>query len=99
MAFPEYKGRKFAVEFTPTVTFYDTNWGGGSRNVYTAVSSDGRTATLSVPAPWINTVEGKTIEMPVDVLIVKHSFFCGKDMGITIYASPLHMPKWLESGG
>ena len=95
--FPEYQGRKFRVEFAPTVSFYDTNWGGGSRNVYVAVGSDGRTVRLNVPAPWVNTVEGTTMEMPQNILIVKHTIFCGKDLGITIYASPVHLPKWLTA--
>ena len=93
--FPEYRGRTFKVEFVPTITFYNTNWGGGSRNKYAAIGSDGRTARLSVPAPWVNPVEGKTIEIPTNVLVVKHTIFCGKDLGITIYAHPAHMPKWL----
>ena len=95
--FPGYKGRKVKVEFAPTVTFYDTNWGGGSRNSYAAVGSDGRTAHLGVPAPWANAVEGETVDVAENVLIVKHTIFCGKDLGITIYANPVHLPKWLPA--
>ena len=93
--FPEYRGRTFKVEFAPTITFHDTNWGGGTKNTYVAIATDGRTARLNVPAPWLNTVEGKTMELPLNILIVKHTVFCGKDLGITIYAHPAHMPKWL----
>jgi hypothetical protein len=95
--FPNYKGRTFHIEFTNKVTFFDTNWGGGSRNSYAAVRSDGKTAKLGVPAPWINPVEGKSIELPEDVLVVEHSIFCGKDCGITIYANTCHLPKWLSA--
>ena len=95
--FPEYRGRTFKVEFAPTITFHDTNWGGGTKNTYAIIGSDGRTARLSVPAPWINPVEGKTVEMPTNALVVKHTVFCGKDLGITIYASPVHLPKWLTA--
>jgi len=93
--FPEYRGRKFKVEFTETVTFSDTNWGGGTKNTYVAVATDGRTARLNVPAPWFNAVEGARMTMSLNVLIVKHTIFCGKDLGITIYAHPAHMPKWI----
>ena len=94
--FPEYRGRKFKVEFTETVTFHDTNWAGGTKNTYVAITSYGRgIARLNVPAPWCNTVEGETRELPLEVLIVKHCIFCGKDLGITIYAHPAHMPKWI----
>jgi len=95
--FPEYKGRTFRVEFTARVSFYDTNWGGGTRNSYAAIKSDGRTARLSVSAPWLNVVEGKVVDLPADVLIVKHTILCGKDLGITIYANPVHLPKWLTA--
>jgi len=29
--FPEYKGRKFTLEYGDNVTFWDLNWSGGSR--------------------------------------------------------------------
>ena len=93
--FPEYRGRTFKVEFAETITFWDTYWSGGTKNTYVAILSDGRTARLNVPAPWLSTVEGETTELLVDMLIVKHAIFCGKDLGITIYAHPAHLPKWL----
>ena len=97
VTFPEYRGRKFKVEFAETITFYDTNWAGGTKNIYVAVATDGRTARLNVPAPWVNAVEGARMTMSLNVLIVKHTIFCGKDLGITIYAHPAHMPKWLPA--
>ena len=95
--FPKYKGRTYEIEFAPTITFHDTNWGGGSRNYYAFVNADGRTGHLVVPAPWNNTAEGETVEIPADVLIVEHCIFCGKDLGIRIYANPVHLPKWLPA--
>ncbi len=95
--FPEYPGRKIKVEFTTRVTFYDTNWGGGTRNWYHALRADGNNTRLMASAPWINPVEGKTIELPVDVIVVEHSVFCGHDTGITIYAHPSNAPKWLTA--
>ena len=95
--FPDYRGRKFTLKFQERVTFYDTNWGGGTRNKYAFIRSDGVTAVFNAPAPWINPVEGQTMELPQDVMIVEHSIFCGKDCGITIYAHPSHLPKWLPS--
>lgn len=95
--FPGYTGRKFIVEFTESITFYNTNWSGGSRNEYAAINANGHMATLNVPAPWVNPVEGKTIDLPPDVLIVRHTFFCGRDLGITIYAHVSNLPKWLTA--
>jgi hypothetical protein len=96
LVFPDYTGRKFKLEFTDQVLFYDTNWGGGTRNYYAAVKSNGAHQGLSIPAPWVNPVEGLTMQLPPDVLIVAHSIFFGHDMGITIYAHPSNAPKWLK---
>ena len=96
-AFPNYRGRKFKIVFTDHVTFYDTNWSGGTRNQYVALRSDGKTALLTVGAPWVNPVEGKTIDLPEDIVIVEHTIFCGQDAGIRIYANPCHLPKWLDA--
>lgn len=97
LVFPDYRGRTYRLEFAETVTFWDTNWGGGTRNSYAAVRADGQSACLSVPAPWVNPVEGQTIKLPPHVLMVKHTIFCGKDMGITISAHPSYAPKWLTA--
>ena len=96
-SFPDYTGRKIAVRFADKITFYNTNWSGGSRNEYVIVASDGKTAKMNVPAPWLNVVEGARIEMPTNALVVEHSFYCGQDAGITIWAHPTHLPKWLEA--
>jgi hypothetical protein len=94
--FPEYGGRTFKVNFTETVTFFNLNWGGGTRNQYKAVSCDGKTLSLGAEyGPWNNPVEGMTVRIPQNVLIVEHSIFCGQDRGIRIYSHPANMPHWL----
>lgn len=94
--FPEYRGRTFKISFTTHVTFYNTNWGGGSRNEYKAVRIDGKIADIPVLAPWNNPIEGKRVELPADVLVVEHSMFCGTDCGITIHSHPCNAPRWIE---
>ena len=87
--FPRYRGRTFKVGFTDTVSFHDTNWGGGSRNTYRAVRMDkGTVNDLPSFAPWSNPVEGQTVDLPENVVVVEHSIFCGKDMGLRFYAHP-----------
>jgi len=95
--FPNYAGRKITVEFTESVTFYDTNWGGGTKNTYRFIRSDGKTAAFDAPAPSSNPVEGKTIALPPDILVVCHVIFCGKECGIRIYSHPSNAPKLLEA--
>jgi hypothetical protein len=95
----EYNGRKFTVEFTRTVTFWDTNWGGGTRNEYHLLNMDTSCGKrVCVPAPWINPVEGQTIELPSNGLVLVHKIFCGHDLGITIFAHPDNVPKLLMEG-
>ena len=87
-AFPNYKGRTFRHDTSGHVTFYDLNWGGGTRNSYTAVRlSDMRAQAGTVMAPWNNPIEGKTVDIPPGFAIVEHTIFCGKDMGLRVYTA------------
>lgn len=96
--FPDYKGRKFQIEFAENVMLYNTNWSGGTRNKYAALAADGRMARPDIPAPWINQVEGSEVELNPNVVLVKHTIFCGKDLGITIYVHPSYAPQYLPEG-
>jgi len=96
--FPEYQGRKIAVEFTARVLFCDTNWSGGTCNKYVAVKETGESHKFFAPAPWANPVEGRWFDLPEGILVVERSYFCGKDCGLTIYANPVYAPKLLEAG-
>lgn len=97
-SFPQYSGRKFAIEPAERVTLHDLNWGGGTRNEYIAVRFDGSSSRLVSAAPWVEYREGVTVELPKDTLIVQHTDFCGHDLGIRIYAHPSLMPKFLKEG-
>ena len=99
VSFPEYKGRTFKVKLSEFVTFYNTNWDGGSRNQYVAVSmAKGKGQPMPVSAPWANLVEGKRMEIPFGVVVVEHSHYCGKDVGITIHAHPSMASSMIASG-
>ncbi len=85
-AFPTYKGRKISANYSGRVTFSDTNWGGGSRNRYVCLDlAKGLKRGLSVPAPWVNPVEGVTAPIPEGMVVAEHTIFCGKDCGVTLY--------------
>lgn len=89
VTFPDYTGRKFTVKFVERVTFWNTNWDGGSKNDYMAVKmTTGQVGQLPTFAPWVNPVEGQSIELTEDLVVVEHTFYCGQDLGITIYAHP-----------
>jgi hypothetical protein len=94
VCFPDYKGRKVTVEFTDKVHIHDTNWSGGTHSDWIVMRT---TDVRPIPefAPWANPVEGKVANITPEFLIVEHSYFCGKDMGIRIYAHPTYAPKLL----
>lgn len=96
--FPHYRGRKFVIEVTERVAFYDTNWSGGTRNKYAAVRlEDGKTDSINAPAPWVNPVEGKAVPMLPGVIVVEHSIFQGKDCGIRLHVHPENMARLLPA--
>jgi hypothetical protein len=95
--FPDYNGKKITVEFTDKVTFCDMNWSGGTKNAYKVLSVDGSVFSIPAPAPWVNVLEGKSVDMTRQVLVVQHSYFCGKDCGIRIYAHPSYMSEMLPA--
>lgn len=86
-SFPNYNGRKFSLVVADRLTLSDTNWGGGTRNSYAFIREDGAALELVAPAPWRNPVEGETFTIPDNVIVVEHTVFCGKDLGIRFYVS------------
>lgn len=88
--FPDYKGRKFRVKFADHVVLSDLHWSGGSHNEYAFVRIDGAVKALdfSTVAPWSHDNEGRSIQLPPHVCCVKHTDFCGKDLGITLIFNP-----------
>jgi hypothetical protein len=99
--FPAYKGRKFRVEVTKKVTFYDLNWSGGSRNEYASADIEtgkklGSMKRFEMMHPMDNVAEGKSVDLPEGAIIVRHSIFCGHDTGITIFINPSDTQKALS---
>lgn len=97
--FPDYRGRKFKVQATEKVTLHDLNWSGGSRSQYRTCTLNGTPAgsadRYNAMAPWENIAEGKSLPVPQGFAVVRHSIFCGKDTGLTVYVNPADMPKLL----
>jgi hypothetical protein len=90
-----YRKKKVSVCATKSVTLCDLNWSGGTKSEYHAVGlNSGKIVSpkLDGPAPWDNRTEGATIALPVDVIIVRTGWFCGKPSTMTIYVRPENMP-------
>lgn len=86
------------MEFTDKVLVHNLHWVGGSRNTYRFVRADGQTAFLQTISPWDCPWEGKKMDLPPEILVVERVWFCGKDLGIRIYAHPSWAPKLLPAG-
>ena len=88
-ALPDYRGRRETLIALGSVSLYNLNWDGGSRNYYTAVRlADGATSTVSPVAPWYETREGATIEVPPGFVVVESGYFCGKPSAVHVYCHP-----------
>lgn len=88
-----YSGRKFKAVVCETVTIPSDAglWDGGSREKYHVVRlADGAAlpAAEHNAAPWDNGRRDRTVNLESGVCVVKHSVFCGKDMGLTFYVHP-----------
>lgn len=104
-AFPEYSGHKFNVQPFRGPMRLDSYWSGGSRNVYRIMPllvSD-RCKVFTVPENSGHPLQngGKIVELselPEGFVVVEHTLFCGKDLGLTVHVSPVNFnPAALQS--
>jgi hypothetical protein len=84
-----YTGTKFKAEVAESVTVpADAGlWDGGSRETYRAIElATGRDVPLidHNASPWDNR-KSITFKLEPGFAVVRHSMFCGKDMGLTFY--------------
>jgi hypothetical protein len=83
--FPSYNGRKFKLVGHDGPMSVRSYWDGGSRDYYAFVRSD--CVKLDVPAgSAFDNVQGvDSVDIRAGCVIVEHSIFCGKDMGLTLH--------------
>jgi hypothetical protein len=87
--FPGYKGKKFKLS-TDVPGRLDSYWDGGSRDYYAFYElSTGKQFSVSSNHPFFESHNPRKLDsLPNGIVLVKHSIFCGKDVGITIYVNP-----------
>lgn len=90
-AYPAYKGLKCKVVFTTDPIDLASYWDGGTRT-YFQVLELGTLKTLEVPSQhpaFDQQIKGaESFSIPPGFVVVAHDIFCGKDLGLTIYARP-----------
>lgn len=94
-----YSGNKFKVSICEKVTIpsHSGLWDGGSRDQYFLVKPSTGAAMIgsSDSSPWDPSRKDKEVILNSDVVVIEHSIFCGKDMGLTIYAHPQVIAPYL----
>lgn len=100
-AFPTYRGRKVRATFAESVTLYDTFWSGGTRSSYVLVDYDnaklGRLPHYA-PPQFGGPATPPVVTLTPGMVLVEHTIFCGKDVGITLHVHPDNAPKLLTAG-
>lgn len=97
-AFPDYAGRKFRVKVATHPIDVRSSWDGGSRTYFRFIKLSDASKSFEVPAQsaFDKPIEGAdSVELVPGLACVKHSYFCGKDMGIEILVHPENAPRLL----
>lgn len=96
--FPSYRGRKVKVDnYIPQNL--NSWWDGGSRDYYVFYQPSTRKVfQVHSNHPFFESNQPRNLNcetFPEDVILVEHSIFCGKDVGIHIHVKESQM-KLLE---
>jgi hypothetical protein len=84
--FPEYRGRKVKARLWTKPMRLSNYWDGGTRSYYVAIRiADGAVADFGTDNPFERSAH-EPVDLPAGVILVEHSYFCGKDMGLTVWA-------------
>jgi len=97
-AYPNYNGKKFSVSVTDNPIDTRSSWEGGSRDYFVFLRLD-NLSTFEIPSQSafdakIKGAEG--VSLVNDMVCVRHTFFCGKDLGITVYVHSSNAPAFIE---
>ena len=96
-AYPGYTGKKFQIEVSSFPIDVRSYWEGGSRSYYTFLRLD-TLAIMSIPQQSAfdkQVVGADSVNLIPGMVCVKHTIFCGKDAGITIYVHSDNAPRLL----
>lgn len=100
-----YDGKMFKAEVCERVTIpMDAGlWSGGSREIYRVVRlADGAEIQPIDPnaSPWDPSRKERIVQLETGIAVIRHTMFCGKDLGLTFYVHPTNaaamLPKPVE---
>lgn len=99
-AYPEYKGRKFFLSVTDAPLDVRSYWDEGSRTYYTFANLATGEVSQQVPAQsaYDKQIGGaNAVSLPQGFACVTHSYYCGRDCGVTIIVNPENAAKFLPA--
>jgi len=97
-AYPSYRGRKYRLHVSDAAIDCASYWEGGSRSYFCFANLATGEVSSQVPAQsaFNKRVSGiQDVHLPSGFVCLEHSYFCGKDSGITIHVLPKNAAKFL----
>lgn len=99
VGFPSYNGRIFKISKFEGPMELRSYWDGGSRDYYAIVDlRTMRTAEIPQGGSGHGDVPYKITSLPEGMAVVEHTYFSGKDLGLTVFVGEENMNKLLPSG-
>lgn len=98
-AFPDYRGRKFRIETKYFPREVNSYWDGGTRSYYVFLNlQNGAIVPVGSNHPMFESQKPNAvpIDLPPEIVIVEHVYFCGKDLGIRVYVKKEVLPALPE---
>jgi hypothetical protein len=98
-AYPNYKGRKLSIKVANNPLDVRSYWSEGSRDHFVFLRLD-NLKTYEIPSQSMYDTQMKNVDnvqLVPGMICVEHSYFCGKDMGITIHVHPDNAPNLLPN--
>ena len=94
--FPNYTGRKIQIS-DKVPTHYDSYWCGGSRSCFAFYHLDQQQSfDLHSNHPAFEPNQPRDLgQLPARCVVVEHIIFCGKDLGIRIFANKSDLVPFL----
>lgn len=88
-AFPSYSGRKFKLDNSGRPVNMTSHWDGGSRDYFVVLQlGSGQAKEIPQNGTMFDRVDVKDTVVPPGFVIIEHTIFCGKDLGITFHVDP-----------
>jgi hypothetical protein len=96
-SFPQYRGRKIKIVAQTRPLNCKSYWDGGSRDYFSFVHlGTMKSAEMPAQSAYDRDIRGaESVTLPVGVICVEHSIFCGKDIGISIHVNPENLVSML----